>query len=341
MSPSANPVGADFTYQGYLTRDGAPVNGICGLNFDLYDEQTLGTGNHISATQQYLNWPIANGRFTVTLDFGDVFLDDQLWLEVNVFCQGDTTSTTLPRQPVNAIPYATNSDKLDGMHASEFQQTFDGGCPPGTSIRIIESNGAIFCENHDTRQTHIQTKLDASEYRGKFSSIAIGVDGLPIIAYADDYTGGEGHEDLRVAHCNDSACTHAEVTSLTPTGRKARQNAIAIGADGMPVIVFGALDGDDKNLYLLHCDDIACTSATSSTALGTYYGSGDISLIINAAGLPYFSFQNSSGGISIAVCGDSACSSVSFLSIDGGTLTGEYNSFTVNGNGLPVRLCGW
>ena len=77
-------IGTAFTYQGYLTQDGAEVNGSIDLSFGLYDH--LGTPVTGTITQTVTVW---NGQLTTMLDFGDVFHGDALWLEVGVKPHGD------------------------------------------------------------------------------------------------------------------------------------------------------------------------------------------------------------------------------------------------------------
>ena len=68
--------------------------------------------------------------------------------------------------------------------------------------------------------------LDSIGDVGRYTSIAIGADGLPVISY-DDSTNG----DLKVAKCGDTTCSPASVTlrTLDSTGRCGRLQLLAIG----------------------------------------------------------------------------------------------------------------
>jgi hypothetical protein len=106
-------VGTTFTYQGRLMDGGNPANGTYDFEFKLYDALT--GGNVITPTVGGIitrnDVPVANGLFTVNLDFGNAFDGKAAWLQIGVR-QGTSTGayTTLsPRQALNAVPYALHS----------------------------------------------------------------------------------------------------------------------------------------------------------------------------------------------------------------------------------------
>jgi hypothetical protein len=99
-------LGSAITYQGRLDQDGAPATGNFDLLFRLYDQASNGT--QIGPDQILLSTPVAEGLFTVQLDFGAAsYNGDARWLDIRVKPAGDPTYTVLtPRQPVTASPYA-------------------------------------------------------------------------------------------------------------------------------------------------------------------------------------------------------------------------------------------
>lgn len=98
-SARSTPVGTAFTYQGSLKQSGSPVNGTHNLVFRLFDVATRGSA---LATSSHPGVAIANGLFTVSIDFGmSVFTGDARWLEIQV-----GAVTLVPRQPLTAVPYA-------------------------------------------------------------------------------------------------------------------------------------------------------------------------------------------------------------------------------------------
>jgi hypothetical protein len=103
---SAAPLGTAFTYQGRLTDNGASATGAYDLQFLLFD--ALAAGNQQGLTLQRSGVGVANGLFTVTLDFGqNIFTGSAAWLEVRVSPAnlGNYTALT-PRQAVTPAPYA-------------------------------------------------------------------------------------------------------------------------------------------------------------------------------------------------------------------------------------------
>ncbi len=87
------------------------------------------------------------------------------------------------------------------------------------------------------------TTLDDVGDVGQYTSITIGVDGLPIISYADITV-----EALKVAHCNDVACAEpATITTVDNDGNLGGFSSIAIGSDGLPIISYYDATVDFEN----------------------------------------------------------------------------------------------
>ncbi|QYK47128.1 MAG: hypothetical protein KF838_10075 [Phycisphaeraceae bacterium] len=108
---AAQPVGNGFTYQGELRNAGIVANGTYDLRFRLYD--ALASGAQVGPSLCVDNVPIADGKFTVELDFGTVFAGSTRYLEIDVRqdtglgCGSGTGFVTLaPRQRIATTPYA-------------------------------------------------------------------------------------------------------------------------------------------------------------------------------------------------------------------------------------------
>src|SRR5512138_1851477 len=63
--------------------------------------------------------------------------------------------------------------------------------PAGNTIRVVDSGGDV----------------------GRYTSIAVGADGLPIIAYYD-----ATNADLKIAHCDDATCATAALRTVDSAG---------------------------------------------------------------------------------------------------------------------------
>src|ERR1035441_7654292 len=92
-----------FTYQGQLRDGGTNANGTYTMIFKLYD--SVSGGSQI-ATAITNSAALANGLFSVNLDFGAGAFDGTArWLDITVTNDG-TTQTLSPRVQVLPVPYA-------------------------------------------------------------------------------------------------------------------------------------------------------------------------------------------------------------------------------------------
>lgn len=109
----AAPMGTAFTYQGHLYDSNYPANGQYDLQFKLYDANT--DGNQVGSDVNVPDVDVIDARFTVELDFSDVFDGNRRWLEIGVRPgdQNDPCEYTIlePRQEVTPTPYALYAAK--------------------------------------------------------------------------------------------------------------------------------------------------------------------------------------------------------------------------------------
>ena len=109
--PLNAPVGTVFTYQGKLTDGGAPADGTYDFEFKLYD--ALSGGSQVGSTVPLGDVAVADGLFTVQLDFGNVFDGTALFLEIGVRPGASIGAYTplTPRQALTATPFAIYAAK--------------------------------------------------------------------------------------------------------------------------------------------------------------------------------------------------------------------------------------
>lgn len=91
-----------FTYQGQLHDGGTNANGTYTMIFKLYDAVT--SGNQIGSTIT-TSPTLANGLFSVNLDFGNAFDGTARWLDITV-TNGGVAQTLSPRVQLLPTPYA-------------------------------------------------------------------------------------------------------------------------------------------------------------------------------------------------------------------------------------------
>lgn len=96
----------EITYQGQLQSSSSPANGSFDFEFVLYD----GSGSQIGPVLPRNGVLVANGIFSVSLDFGAGFTGATRFLEIRVRQAGGGAFNTLsPRQSVTSSPYSIKS----------------------------------------------------------------------------------------------------------------------------------------------------------------------------------------------------------------------------------------
>lgn len=325
QSPTAPEyaVGTSFTYQGYLSDGGAPANDAYDFQFTLYDASS--GGNQVGVTFPCGNVPVTEGTFTVVLNFGQVFNNAQLWLEVAVRTGDSIGVYTIlsPRQRLTATPYAlyaldarsavdavyaVNADMLDGQHGFVYYQLRGSSSVPA---------------NHFIVST-------ATSVSAGYTSIAIGADGLPIISYRS--VGAS--VGLKVAHCNDLTCS-GDAEYMLDTGDVGQFSSITIGTDGFPIISY--YDAANDDLKVAHCDDVTCSSVTPNTVDSTGNVGQYTSIAIGSDGLPIISYYDATDhDLEFAHCSNAACSSATLRTLVSTNDVGKYSSIALGVDGLPI-----
>jgi preprotein translocase subunit Sec61beta len=171
---------------------------------------------------------------------------------------------------------------------------------------------------------------------GSYTSATIGADGLGLISYYDST-----NHDLKVAHCNNPACTSASTSPLDSAGDVGLYTSVTIGADGLGLISYH--DATNGVLKVAHCADLACTSANPppSTLDGGLANVGlYTSATIGADGLGLISYYDATAGdLKVAHCNNVACTSANPLpsTLDPGPpIVGSYTSVTTGADGLGL-----
>ena len=99
----------------------------------------------------------------------------------------------------------------------------------------------------------LSTVDDDGEQLALQTSIAIGIDGNPVISYqnSSDYS-------LKFAKCNDKSCTGSdELVQTLDIG--ARHTSITIGGDGLPIIAYCNSIANNFALKVIHCGTAHCS----------------------------------------------------------------------------------
>jgi hypothetical protein len=167
---------------------------------------------------------------------------------------GDDVDDTVDWSEISGLVGTGSSEVAAGDHGHPWGDLT--GVPSG----LDDGDDVGTLVNRDVPKDNYIGTLDSTGSVA-YTSIAIGADGLPVISY---YAGS--NNDLKVAHCDDVACTSATLNTVDSTGSVGSHTSIVIGADGLPVISY--YDGSNNDLKVAHCDDVACTSGLSHKFLG-------------------------------------------------------------------------
>ena len=139
----------------------------------------------------------------------------------------------------------------------------------------------------DPARTSVEPR-SASLSVGMYTSLALTSSNLPVISYHDSWYG-----DLKLAVCNDAACTSPSISTLDNTGDVGMYTSIALTSSNLPVISYHELTNGDLKLAV--CTNAACTSPTISTIDNAGYVGMYTSLAVTSSNLPvisYFDYDN-------------------------------------------------
>jgi hypothetical protein len=196
----------------------------------------------------------------------------------------------------------------------------------------------IKCGNLGCTAGNVSTTLFPSVDRPP--SIAIGVDGLPVISdrHPTDNT-------LRVTHCGNPSCTSGNVSVHADAPGTGNHSSIAIGVDGLPVISHTKNGSGHWALRVTKCGNPTCSTAESYDLNAPPTASVGLqsSIAIGADGRPVISHRRSADGVSDALritkCGNAACSAWNEsrnVDAPAGADVGGDSSIAIGADGLPV-----
>jgi predicted regulator of Ras-like GTPase activity (Roadblock/LC7/MglB family) len=164
---------------------------------------------------------------------------------------------------------------------------------------------------------------------GSHPALAIGSDGLPIVAAWDSTT-----NTLRVVHCDDATCatTTKGLLDNAIVGPGSSSIAITIGTDGLPLLAYSHDAGGA--IRVAHCGDVRCHAGTAYTSLT---GSGTVAVTIGRDGLPVLA-RSGSRGLRLTFCATVTCAAGE-TSIDvepARPSAGQGPAVVIGSDGLPI-----
>jgi len=294
-------VGIGNSFPAYALDVNGQINasaGIC-INQDCKTSWgAIGGGGSIDGVPQRGNW---NSRIPLANTITAVDSNGDV---------GSFTSITIGTDGLPIISYydATNGD-LKVAHCG------NASCSSGNTLTTVDSN---------------------DDNVGQYTSITIGIDGLPIISYYDATNG-----DLKVAHCGNASCSSGNtLTTIDSNGDVGSFTSITIGTDGLPIISYH--NYTDNVLKVVHCGNAFCSSGNIMTEVDNNnpifgYAGTCTSITIDAIGLPVIVYQiRVNTALKVIHCVNVSCSSFNVPATVDQNENGSYNSITVGTDGLLI-----
>lgn len=173
--------------------------------------------------------------------------------------------------------------------------------------------------------------LDGVSAAGNHAAMAIGVDGLPVIAHQHAST----HE-LLMSACTTPTCTGDVHTTVVDASTSNQQDiAITIGADGNPVVAY--FESGDGELRVAACDNPRCLSATITTIDSNGQAGQHTAITIGADGFPVIAYYDGAAGqLRVAKCNNAACTSSAINTVDFGPVAGRDPAMSIGASSTPV-----
>jgi hypothetical protein len=254
--------------------------------------------------------------------FVDHTHDDRYYTKAQVDMIANTSGARVARDTAGSVGgYNSIAIGVDGLPVISY---LDDGAG---DLKVAK------CPNLTCTGVAAITTLDASGSVGYFTSIAIGTDGNPVVAYLD-----ATNNDAKVAKCTNPACTGpATITTIDATGTVGYYTAIAIGADGNPVVSY--YDVTNLDLKVAKCLNPACTGTSTIT---TVDAPGDVgaysSITLGLSGNPMVAYLDTTNAdLKVAACVNPACTGTSTTTtVDATGNMGYYASIKIAADGNPI-----
>jgi len=183
------------------------------------------------------------------------------------------------------------------------------------------------CTNPPTLKT-----IDSEGRQGKYSSLALNSQGFAVVSYYD-----ETDFDLKLAVCNDAACTNPSIEVVDgTTSLVGEYTSLVLDDNGFPVISYYSLSGGI--LKLVTCTDATCSNPpnirefpNSTEDVGKH-----TSLALSSQGFPVVSYyDDTNDDLKLLVCLNANCT-FARNRVDSVGDVGRYSSLALTDNDIPI-----
>jgi len=242
-------------------------------------------------------------------------------------------------QSVTEAKIAPGAVGLAQINSSQVQSRILGTCAIGTYLRGVNADGSVLCSELSGPTTTVQ--LVNGLQSGEYNAIAVGADGLPMVAFSE-FNNGNSTWTLRFVKCGDPSCTGPATLRNVDTviGTNAGSHvSMAIGLDGHPIMSYYKVN--PRALSVAKCGDADCSGAITLTVVddpvnhvGTH-----TSIAIGNDGRPVISYRDDTDfALKVAKCNNASCTGGSIITTldNPANQVGEFTSILVPADGLPV-----
>lgn len=351
---AAQTLGTAFTYQGSLDDGGNPAHGSYDFQFALFAGDSGGSPLTPPLTRPGVL--VERGVFSLSLDFGDQFVGQPRWLEIQVRQAGAPVFTTLaPRQPLMPTPFALHAEFVaDGsvVGANVVDRSLTGSkLALGTVGSGELASGAVTAPKISAGAVGSAAIADGVVSAAKLADGAVesgrladGAVTFPKIA--DNAVFGSKIPDGAIGRSKvDPGQVQLRIAQLCPRGSPmigvyadgspicdaplrtlpfaSARVSVAVRPDGRPIL---ARDGGS----LWDCADVDCSSGTSRNLnLGV-----DGAMALRSDGLPVVAVGSGSHQL-LVICNDATCTSRTQRTLDSGSI-GTFSGITVRADNSPM-----
>jgi hypothetical protein len=259
-------------------------------------------------------------------------------LETTVGAKADQTTVDADAVALRALaaamqtPFTIDSDGEVGWYTSI--AIGDNGNPVISYFDFTnEALKVAACTTAGCSGTPTITTVDSDGNVGRFTSIAIGDNGNPVISYTDWI-----NDDLKVAACTTTDCLGTPtITTVDSDGNVGYFTSIAIGDNGYPIISY--YDAINDDLKVAACTTTDCSGTATITTIDSTDNVGDFtSIAIGDSGYPVISYYDASNDdLKVAACTTTDCSGTpTITTVDSDGDVGHDTSIAIGSNGYPV-----
>jgi hypothetical protein len=263
--------------------------------------------------------------------------------------------------PIIAYYYTTGGDLMvtkcssPSCSGADYTTTVDSSANPPTDsyISILIGRDGFPLIEHSKAGTIVVTKCNddrcststtSSIGAGAQAAMALGVDGLPVIAYRDG-------TNLKVAHCNSlsgNPCSSIDLPVATVVSTLVNDwyhnISMTISSEGLPLISYYDWNGGaNRDLRVHHCGNITCSSVGSGY---TVYSTGDVgqysAITVGTDGKPLVVFHDlTNTDLRLIHCGDTVCGPGTYgvgntsWALDTSN-AGRWPAIAIGADGLPI-----